>query len=190
MADYNEITDLLQRTVDSGDVPGVIAIVVNDRERLYENAIGRRSVASDARMTIDSVLYYASMTKSLVGAAAMQLVEQGLADLDEPVGRILPELAAPNVLEGYDVAGKPILRPARRPITLRRLLTHTSGFGYDIWNANICRYMAENGIPGVCDSRLSTLMVPLVADPGERWEYGIGIDWAGRFIEAVSGKNL
>ena len=189
MAAYGKIDRLLREAVDSGDVPGVIAIAVNDRERLYENASGRRGLSTDEPMMLDSVLYYASMTKALVGAAAMQLVEQGRADLDEPIARILPGLAAPKVLEGYD-AGQAVIRPAKRPITLRHLLTHTSGFGYDIWNANVCRYMAENRIPGVCDARLVTLNVPLVADPGERWEYGIGIDWVGRFIEAASGQNL
>ena len=190
MGNYDQISSLLQRSVDSGDVPGVIAIAVNDRERIYEKAYGSRGLSTDEPMTLDSVLYYASMTKALVGAAAMQLVEQGHANLDEPISRFLPGLAAPKVLEGYDAAGKPMIRPAKRAITLRHLLTHTSGFGYDIWNANICRYMAENGIPGVCDSRLVTLDVPLVADPCERWEYGIGIDWVGRFVEAASGQNL
>jgi CubicO group peptidase (beta-lactamase class C family) len=190
MAEYRKIDNLLRQAVDSGDVPGVIAIAVNDHERLYENASGRRGLSINEPMTLDTVHYYASMTKALVGTAAMQLVEQGRADLDEPVSRILPELAAPKVLEGYDAAGKPILRPAKRPITLRQLLTHTSGFGYDIWNANVCRYMAENGIPNVCDCRLITLAVPLIAEPGERWEYGISLDWAGRFVEAASGQNL
>jgi methyl acetate hydrolase len=190
VADYGKIERQLREAVDSGVVPGVIAIAVNADERLYENAIGRRGLSTTEPMTLDSVLFYASMTKALVGAAAMQLVEQGRADLDEPISRFLPTLANPKVLEGYDAAGKAIIRPAKREITLRHLLTHTSGFGYDIWNANVCRYMAENGIPGVCDSRLITLDVPLVADPGERWEYGIGIDWVGRFVEAASGQDL
>ena len=190
VADYGKMDRLLREAVDFGAVPGVIAIAVNADERLYENAIGRRGLSTAEPMTLDSVLFYASMTKALVAAAAMQLVEQGRADLDEPILRFLPTLAKPKVLEGYDAAGKTIIRPAKREITLRHLLTHTSGFGYDIWNANVCRYMAENGIPGVCDSRLITLDVPLVADPGERWEYGIGIDWVGRFVEAASDQNL
>jgi methyl acetate hydrolase len=190
LAQYGKIDRLLREAVDSGAVPGVIAIAVNDRERLYERGCGRRGLSTEKPMTLDSVLYYASMSKALVGAAAMQLVEQGRANLDEPVSRHLPGLAAPKVLEGYDANGNPIIRPAKRPITLRHLLTHTSGFGYDIWNANICRYMAENRIPGVCDSRLITLEVPLVFDPGERWQYGISIDWVGRLVEAASGQNL
>jgi methyl acetate hydrolase len=190
VAEYGKIDRLLREAVDSGAVPGVIAIAVNADERLYQNAIGRRGLSTAEPMTLDSVLYYASMSKAVVGAAAMQLVEQGRADLDGPISRFLPALAKPKVLEGYDAAGRAIIRPAKREITLRHLLTHTSGFGYDIWNAKVCRYMAENSIPGVCDSRLVTLDVPLIADPGERWEYGISIDWVGRFVEAASGQNL
>jgi methyl acetate hydrolase len=125
VADYGKIERQLREAVDSGVVPGVIAIAVNADERLYENAIGRRGLSTTEPMTLDSVLFYASMTKALVGAAAMQLVEQGRADLDEPISRFLPTLANPKVLEGYDAAGKAIIRPAKREITLRHLLTHT-----------------------------------------------------------------
>ena len=190
MAEFGKIDGQLREAVESRAVPGVIAIAVNADERLYETAVGRRGLSTAEPMTRDSVLFYASMTKALVGAAAMQLVEQGRVDLDEPISRFLPTLAKPKVLTGYDAAGSAIIRPAKREITLRHLLTHTSGFGYDIWNANVCRYMAENEVPGVCDARLISLDVPLVADPGERWEYGIGIDWVGRFVEAASGQNL
>jgi len=190
MAEYRRIDNLLRRAVDSGDVPGVIAIAVSDGERLYETAIGTRDLSTGVPMTLDTMLWYASMTKALVGTAAMQLVEQGHADLDEPIARLLPGLAAPQVLEGYDAAGKPRLRPARRPITLRHLLTHTAGFGYDIWNADIGRYMTENNIPLLVDSRIASLHQPLAADPGERWEYGISLDWVGQFVEAASGQRM
>ena len=130
------------------------------------------------------------MTKALVGTAAMQLVEQGKVDLDEPISRVVPGLANPKVLEGYDDAGKPILRPARRPITLRHLLTHTSGFGYDIWNGSVDRYMRENDIPLLVDCKVSSLGQPLAAEPGEKWEYGISIDWVGQVVEALSGADL
>jgi CubicO group peptidase (beta-lactamase class C family) len=190
MAEYRKIDNLLRRAVDSGEVPGVVAIAVNDRERLYENAVGTRDLSTGEPMTMDSVLWYASMTKALVGTAAMQLVERGHADLDEPIARILPGLASPRVLEGYSPSGQPILRPAKRPITLRHLLTHTSGFGYDIWNADIGRYMKENNIPLLVDSRIASLHQPLAADPGERWEYGISIDWVGQFVEAASGQRM
>ena len=147
-------------------------------------------LGDDADMTLDTVVWYASMTKALVATGAMQLVEHGRVSLDEPIARVVPGLASPQVLDGFDGSGRPILRPAKRPITLRHLLTHTSGFGYDIWNANVDRYMRENAIPLLVDCKLSSLGQPLAVDPGESWEYGISIDWVGQVVEAVSGMSL
>src|SRR5262249_2818898 len=110
--------------------------------------------------------------------------------LDDPIQNILSELATPQVLEGFSPDGKPKLRRARRPITLRHLLTHTSGFGYDIWNRDLLRYRETTGLPELMSCKNAVLDMPLVSDPGEQWEYGIGIDWAGKAIERVSGKNL
>jgi CubicO group peptidase (beta-lactamase class C family) len=184
------IDRLLAGSVAAHEIPGVVAIGVDGERRLYEGAFGVRSLESKVPVTLDTVFWYASMTKALVATGAMQLVERGLVSLDEPLGSLLPALAAPQVLEGYTAVGEPILRPAKRPITLRHLLTHTSGYGYDIWNEYVERYMRENGLPGLIDSKLASLDQPLVADPGERWEYGIGLDWAGMVVETVSGMSL
>jgi CubicO group peptidase (beta-lactamase class C family) len=120
----------------------------------------------------------------------MQQVEAGKLALDRPIAEVLPELAAPQVLEGFDAAGEPRLRPARHPITLRHLLTHTSGFVYDIWNPAMARYMERRQIPGIITCENKALSLPLVFDPGERWDYGIGIDWAGKAVERVSSRSL
>jgi len=120
----------------------------------------------------------------------MQLVEQGRLHLDQPVGNILPELSAPQVLEGFDDSGAPRLRPAKRPITLRLLLTHTAGFGYEFLSADLIRYVKAGGAPSTSTGKLASLRQPLLFDPGDRWEYGINIDWVGRTIEAVSGQPL
>jgi CubicO group peptidase (beta-lactamase class C family) len=141
-------------------------------------------------MRLDSVFWIASMTKALTATAAMQLIEQGKLELEQSPGHVLPELAAPQVLEGFDAAGAPRLRPAKRPVTLRHLLTHTAGFSYDIWNANIGKYMEYAGVPGVISCQNAALQTPLVFDPGEAWEYGINIDWVGKVVEAVSGTSL
>jgi methyl acetate hydrolase len=120
----------------------------------------------------------------------LQLVEQGRLALDRPIAEVLPELASPQVLDGFDAAGAPRLRPAKRPISLRHLITHTSGFVYDIWNPDIGRYMEERGIPGIVSCQNAALRLPLAFDPGEKWDYGIGIDWVGKAVERVSGQSL
>jgi CubicO group peptidase (beta-lactamase class C family) len=102
----------------------------------------------------------------------------------------LPELGSIQVLEGFDDAGQPRLRAPRRPITLRHLLTHTAGFTYDIWNADMIRYQECQSLPGIVECKNLTLQTPLVFDPGERWEYGINIDWVGKMVEHVSGQSL
>jgi methyl acetate hydrolase len=141
-------------------------------------------------MTTDTIFRLASMTKAVTSVAAMQLVEQGRLSLEQPVGNILPELAAPQVLEGFDDRGQPKLRPAKRPITLHHLLTHTAGFAYDVWDARLGRYIKAAGVPPGSTGKLASLRLPLMFDPGERWEYGINLDWAGRVVEAVSGQPL
>jgi CubicO group peptidase (beta-lactamase class C family) len=157
---------------------------------LYEGAFGLRDIVDGPAMARDSVFRIASMTKAVTSVAAMQLVEQGKLQLDEPIGDVLPELAAPQVLEGFDISGAPRLRPAKRPVTLRHLLTHTAGFGYEQWNPELIRYVAATGMPSVMTGELAALHLPLVFDPGERWEYGINIDWIGRAVEAVAGQSL
>jgi CubicO group peptidase (beta-lactamase class C family) len=157
---------------------------------IYQGAFGRRALPDGAAMTSDTVFWIASMTKAVTSAAAMQLVEAGKLALDDPIAETLPELAAPQVLEGFDAAGEPRLRPARRPITLRQLITHTAGFCYPIWNADIARYVQKTGIPEVASCRNAALALPLTFDPGERWDYGINIDWVGKAVERASGERL
>jgi CubicO group peptidase (beta-lactamase class C family) len=130
------------------------------------------------------------MTKLVTSVAALQLVEAGRLALDEPLGGVVEELAAPMVLDGFDEAGQPILRPARTDLTLRRLLTHTSGFGHEVWSAPIARYQAVTGALPESSRTLESLRMPLLFDPGERWEYGIGLEWVGKVVEAASGQAL
>lgn len=185
-----QVDQILRRAAETGEVPGVVAMAATADGPLYAGAFGRRDVSKDAVMTADTVFWIASMTKAVTSVAAMQLVERGRLTLDDPLGALLPELAAPQVLEGFDADGTPRLRPAKRPVTLRHLLTHTAGFSYDMWNAAIGRYMQQEGIPGIITCRNDALRTPLVADPGERWEYGISIDWVGKAVEAASGQKL
>lgn len=181
---------VLREAAERGDVPGVVAMAENRDGPIYAGAFSRRALPDGAAMTEDTVFWIASMTKAVTSTAAMQLVEQGRLALDTPISGLLPELARPQVLEGFDDAGEARLRPATRPITLRHLLTHTSGFVYDIWNRDIGRYMERRGIPGIVSCQNAALALPLVFDPGERWDYGIGIDWAGKAVERASGQAL
>jgi CubicO group peptidase (beta-lactamase class C family) len=157
---------------------------------LYEGAFGLRALDQSTPMTLDTVFRIASMTKAITSVAAMQLVEQGKLKLEEPVPNIDPGLGSPQVLEGFDAAGAPKLRPAKRPITLRHLLTHTAGFSYDIWDADTGRYVKAAGLPARTTGKLASLRTPLSFDPGDKWEYGINIDWAGRLVEVLSGQSL
>ena len=117
MQALSQIDEALRKAADLGEVPGVVAVAATAKEIIYEGAFGRRDLGKDEKMTADSVFWIASMTKAITCAAAMQLVEQGKLALDEPIAKILPELAAPKVLEGFDDTGKPRLRDAKRQIT-------------------------------------------------------------------------
>ncbi len=184
------LDELLSGAVGAGDVPGVVAALTTPGETFYEGASGVRVQGQAAAMGQDTVMWLASMTKPVVGAAAMQLVEQGRIGLDDPAARIIPELGTFKVLEGWEADGKPRLRDPKTAITLRNLLTHSSGFTYDIWNPDMARYAKAMNLPRAGSGRNIALRIPLLFDPGARWEYGIGIDWAGKMVEAVSGLRL
>ncbi len=153
-----------------------------DREKvLYAGAFGTRD-SSGVPVKADCIFAIASMTKAITTVAALQLVEQGKVKLEEPVAKYLPKLEKLEVLERFDETGKPVLRPAKTPVTLKHLLTHTCGFCYDTWDEKMFRYASQVGqIPAV---------PPLMFEPGTRWQYGMGCDWAGRLVESLSGVSL
>ena len=185
-----EIDQVLRQKADAKEIPGVVAMAATGNEVIYQGAFGKRDLSKDDAMTADSVFWIASMTKAITTAAGMQLVEQGKLKLDEPIGKLLPDLAAPQVLEGFDASGNPKLRPARNPITLRLLMTHTAGFAYDMWNGDLGKYLEKTGTPGIISCLNAALKTPVMSDPGTRWEYGTNIDFVGKAIEAVSGQKL
>ena len=190
MAQIVDVDQALHKAAEASDIPGVVAMATDGSDIIYEGAFGKRDLGKPEPMTADTVFWIASMTKAITGTAAMQLVEQGKLSLDEPIGKVLPEIAEMEVFEGFDDSGKPKLRPAKRPITLKHLLTHTAGYCYNIWNDGMGKYMEHAGIPGVTTCENKALTTPLCFDPGEQWHYGINIDWAGKAVEAVSGKKL
>src|SRR5210317_372432 len=137
------IDALLASSVETGRIPGVIAIAATSNGIIYEGAAGFRDISSNTEMTVDTITRIASMTKAITSVAVMQLVEQGEIELDRPVGEYLPQFRGVEVLEGFDADNKPILRPAKAAVTVRQLLTHTSGYVYDIWNENAARYASS-----------------------------------------------
>ena len=190
MIDTNRIAEPLRRAAEFGEIPGVAAAAANADGVIFEAAFGTRDLATGAPMTADTVVWIASMTKAVTGACAMQQVERGKLDLDSDISGVLPELSRVQVLEGFDAGDKPRLRSPKRAITLRQLLTHTAGYAYDMWNADIARYLEATGTPGIISCQNAALLLPLASDPGEKWEYGISIDWAGKAVEAVTGQTL
>jgi CubicO group peptidase (beta-lactamase class C family) len=187
---FGSIDRTLQRAVDDRQVAGVVAVGATDKGIVYEGTFGKRDAAHGPAMSLDTVFWLLSMTKAVTATACMQLVEQGKLQLDDPVGKLMPELASPKVLEGFDASGAPKLRPARRPITLRHLLTHTSGLTYSNWSDKLPQYEKFTGQADIAESRNGAFAAPLEFDPGERWQYGISMDAVGKIVEAVSDQSL
>ena len=190
MQSKTEIDEILRKTSDAKEIPGVVAIAASGSDVIYQGAFGKRDLSKPDPMTADSVFWIASMTKAVTSAGAMQLVEQGKLSLDAPIGSVLPDLAKPQVLEGFDAKGEPKLRPAKRDITLRQLMTHTAGFAYNMWNGDLGIYLEKTGTPAITTCQNAALKTPIMTDPGTRWEYGTNIDFVGKAVEAVSGKRL
>lgn len=181
---FGDIDAVLKARIEAGDVPGVVAMAATKDAVIYQAAFGVRAKGAPVAMSLDSVFAIASMTKLLTSIAAMQLVERGKLSLDEPMARIDPTLDAPQVLDGFDAKGHPQLRPARKPITLRHLLTHTSGLSYQLWDANVLRYGKE------ARSNPDLPRTLLMFDPDTRWSYGASLDRVGRLVEIVGGLTL
>ncbi len=182
------IETVLTNAIAQGGIPGVVALTGNRDGVLTSHALGVRDPATGAAMAADTIFQLASMTKAVTSVAAMQMVERGILSLDAPIADTLPMLASPEVIEGFDQDGAPVLRPAARPITLRHLLTHTSGLGYDFMNATMLRARGPNGPPP--PGGIASITSALLFDPGESWEYGVSTDWVGRAVEAASGMRL
>jgi len=178
-----KLDDTLRSGIAQRKIPAAVGMAASESSILYSGAFGTRD-SSGVPVDSDSIFALASMTKAITTVAALQLVEQGKVKLDEPVSQHLPQLDKLEVLEGFDSdTGKAMLRPARTPVTLKHLLTHTSGMCYDIWDRDMFQYTSKTkgAVPAV---------PPLMFEPGLRWQYGMGVDWAGRLVEVVSGMNL
>jgi CubicO group peptidase (beta-lactamase class C family) len=183
-ANSQKIDKALQARVSAREIPGVVAMAANEQSVVYEGTFGFRDMATGSRMSSDTVFRIASMVKLLTSIAALQLVERGKLKLDEPAGNIDPTLGSAQVLAGFDARGVPQLRPAQKPVTLRNLLTHTSGFSYRLWDPTVVRYLK------VARSNPSLPRMPLMFEPGSRWAYGGSLDRVGRMVEIAGGQSL
>ncbi len=170
-----DLDRILQIAVEQKWVPGVVAMVADDGGVIYEGAYGLRK---------NTIFAIASMTKPITSVAVMQLVEAGKVSLDEPAATYLPELGNVKVLE------RGILRPPKSAITVRQLLTHTSGFAYEFINPALHDYVGQGKVDSLLADGDGFLQSPLLFDPGSRWEYGISVDWLGRLVERISGESL
>jgi CubicO group peptidase (beta-lactamase class C family) len=177
------LSSYLVAAVERGDVPGVQALIVSREGVLYEGVAGKRDVARGVEMRPDTLFRIASMTKPITSVAVMMLIEAGKLDLDDPVAKYLPAFKDRQVLSAFDAtSGAYETRPAKRPITIRHLLSHTSGLGYS-WSSEIVSRLTKNVREREPD-------VPLLDDPGERWTYSVSTRVLGLVIETVSGQPL
>jgi CubicO group peptidase (beta-lactamase class C family) len=177
------IDQSLRAAVERNDVPGIVAMVTDRRGIRYQGAFGLAENAPPRPMRLDAIFRIASMTKAVTSVAAMQLVEQKRIALDDPVEKYLPEFARLQVFDSFDAGtGAYTLRPAAKAPTVRHLLTHTAGLGYNFTNPVVRDFKPREGE--------QYIVGPLLFEPGDQWLYGTNTDWVGRLVEAVSGRTL
>jgi len=174
--------------VAAANIPGAVGMIVDEGGVRFARAVGEADAVGHVPMREDTLFQIASMTKAVTSVAAMQLVEQGRLSLDSDIGTVLPDLANPQVMLGTGSDGKPQLRAAKGPITLRHLLTHTAGLGYFFIHPEVLGWYAATGMPA--PGSLDSIRMPLMFDPGESWEYSVATDWVGQAVEAVTGQTL
>jgi methyl acetate hydrolase len=184
LASVGEIDAGLKAGISSSGVPGVVAMAATAQSVIYEGTFGLRDRNAGAKMSTDTIFRIASMVKLLTSVAAMQLVEQEKLELDAPAEAVDPSLSAALVLIGFDAKGAPQLRKPTKAFTLRNLLTHTSGFSYPLWDADVLRYFR------CAHGNKALPRRPLVFDPDTKWAYGGSLDVVGRLVEIVSGQPL
>ncbi|WP_022719889.1 serine hydrolase, partial [Rhodopseudomonas sp. B29] len=187
------MSDAYKREIDKGTIPGVTILVSRRGHIGWFEALGRQAPGSDAPMTKDTLFRIFSMTKPIVSVGIMQLVEDGLMQLGDPLQKYIPEFENSNV--GVAKDGKLDLVPLNRPITIQDLLRHTSGITYEhTGDGPIHRLYRESRVRSrkISNEEHARLVaeLPLVCQPGAGWNYSRSTDILGRVIEVVSGKTL
>ncbi len=177
------INKVLADAVTRGDIPGVVAMATDRRGVIYQGAFGLADAATGRSLTADDIFRIASMTKPVASVAAMQLIEQGRLQLDDPAEKYLPELTNLKIIDKFDArTGEYAVRPATKTLTVRHLLTHTAGIGYDFTSTVVRDFKPRNGE--------QYAVGPLLFEPGQQWLYGSSTNWVGRLVETITGKTL
>jgi CubicO group peptidase (beta-lactamase class C family) len=177
------IDEAMRSAVARKEVAGVVVMAADRKGIIYQGAFGVADIAEARPLKLDALFRIASMTKAVTSTAAMQLVEQGRFAIEDPVEKYLPEFARLSVFESFDGAtGAYRVRPATKAVTVRHLLTHTSGLGYAFTNPTVRDFKPRAGE--------EYPVGPLVFEPGERWLYSTSTDWVGRLVEKVSSQSL
>jgi len=192
---------LLQRYVDENRVAGAVALVLRDGQPVYEKAVGWADREANRRMAADTIFRIASQTKAITSAGILMLVEEGLIGINDPVSRFIPAYAKTTVAVKSDAGSTTV--PAKRPITIKDLLTHTAGISYGREPDIASLYEAKGLGPAagfgwytadkeeaVCDTMERLASLPFTAQPGEAWVYGYNTDILGCVIEKASGTPL
>ncbi len=195
------IDKIVQQYIDSGWINGAIGLVARNGQIVYHKGLGFDNKAAGKPMTKDAIFRIASQTKAITSVGVMQLVEQGKILLDDPISKYIPAFRKPRVLEKFNKADSSFTSiPAKKEISIRELLTHTSGIGYaQIGDPVTTAIYAKAGVVGgigvqagmtLSKNMLALAKLPLLHQPGEKWTYGLNTDLLGYLIEVVSGMSL
>lgn len=184
-----QATEVIDTAISEGELHFAVAAVGNTSGQLWSHSAGHRDAQKTEVAADDNIIQIASMTKLITTIGALQLVEQGVLDLDTPITAYAPQLSELQVLKGFDEQDNPILENADRAPTIRELMTHTGGYVYEFWNAN-AKKASELGVSESLFSGGNYLAAPLAFEAGTAWEYGINTDWLGVIIERISGQRL
>ncbi len=177
------ISEFSAAAIQRGDVPGAVTLIVNREGVLYQGVAGKQDLARNVDMSANTIFRIASMTKPVTSVAIMMLVDAGKLKLDDPVSKYLPEFKDRPVISKFNAADATYeTRPAKRAITIRHLLTHTSGLGYAFTDPTIARLLK--------DTKKTEPELPLLQDPGTRWQYSASTRVLGWVVEKVSGEKL
>ena len=201
------IEELLTDDINNNKIPGAVVLVGNEKGIVYQKAFGVKNPLTNEKYAIDDIFRIASMTKAITSVAVLKLWEDGKINLDDPIEKYIPEFKDAEILQTFNEKDSSYTsKPSTKKITIRQLLTHTSGIGYDFIDGNPSikaifhkkkQSFMKNGVMCFCDEDVTIgeairnlADVPLHHEPGEKFTYSMGLDVLGYMIEIVSGKKL